>query len=66
MVNSLTSFLVQVIFPWELANFGAAATFAVYGGFALLSLILVAKFFPETKGRTLEEITADFEKSAKR
>lgn len=66
MVNSLTSFLVQVIFPWELANFGAAATFAVYGGFALLSLFLVAKFFPETKGRTLEEITANFEKSAKR
>ncbi|HBL21786.1 MAG TPA: MFS transporter, partial [Alteromonas mediterranea] len=64
MVNSLTSFLVQVIFPWELANLGAAATFAIYGGFALLSLILVAKFFPETKGRSLEDITKDFEQYA--
>ncbi len=64
MVNSLTSFLVQVIFPWELANLGAAATFAIYGGFALVSLILVAKFFPETKGRTLEEITEEFEQCA--
>ena len=64
MVNSLTSFLVQVVFPWELANLGAAATFAIYGGFALVSLILVAKFFPETKGRTLEEITEEFERSA--
>ncbi|MED5234875.1 MAG: MFS transporter, partial [Pseudomonadota bacterium] len=64
MVNSLTSFLVQVIFPWELANLGAAATFAIYGVFALVSLILVAKFFPETKGRTLEEITEEFEQCA--
>ena len=64
MVNSLTSFLVQVVFPWELANLGAAATFAIYGVFALVSLILVAKFFPETKGRTLEEITEEFERSA--
>jgi len=64
MVNSLTSFLVQMVFPWELANLGAAATFAIYGGFALVSLILVAKLFPETKGRSLEDITKDFEQFA--
>ncbi|GFD69300.1 sugar porter family MFS transporter [Alteromonas sp. KUL106] len=64
MVNSLTSFLVQMVFPWELANLGAAATFAIYGGFALVSLILVAKLFPETKGRSLEDITKDFEQYA--
>ncbi|MFZ8199533.1 sugar porter family MFS transporter [Alteromonas portus] len=64
VVNSLTSFLVQIIFPWELANLGAAATFAIYGGFALISLILVAKLFPETKGRSLEDITKDFEQHA--
>lgn len=64
MVNSLTSFLVQMVFPWELANLGAAATFAIYGSFALVSLILVAKLFPETKGRSLEDITKDFEQFA--
>ncbi|WP_334049929.1 sugar porter family MFS transporter [Alteromonas gracilis] len=64
VINSLTSFLVQIIFPWELANLGAASTFAIYGGFALVSLILVAKLFPETKGRSLEDITKDFEQFA--
>ncbi|BFT31812.1 hypothetical protein D210916BOD24_29880 [Alteromonas sp. D210916BOD_24] len=64
VINSLTSFLVQFVFPWELANFGAALTFAIYGGFAIVSLILVAKFFPETKGRTLEQITEGFERFA--
>jgi sugar porter (SP) family MFS transporter len=56
VINSLTSFLVQLVFPWELMNLGAAATFFIYGIFALLSLGLVVRFFPETKGRTLEQI----------
>ena len=64
VINSLTSFLVQIIFPWELANLGAATTFAIYGCFALISLILVAKLFPETKGRSLEDITRNFEHKA--
>jgi MFS family permease len=64
VINSLTSFLVQIIFPWELANLGAATTFAIYGCFALVSLILVAKLFPETKGKSLEDITRNFEHEA--
>lgn len=64
VINSSTSFMVQFVFPWELANFGAAVTFAIYGGFAVVSLILVIKFFPETKGKTLEQITASFERLA--
>ena len=61
VINSLTSFLVQLVFPWELMNFGAAATFFIYGIFALVSLALVVRFFPETKGRTLEQITENFQ-----
>jgi hypothetical protein len=61
VINSLTSFLVQLVFPWELMNLGAAATFFSYGIFALVSLVLVVKYFPETKGKTLEQITASFE-----
>ena len=60
VVNSLTSFLVQIIFPWELATIGAAATFAIYGSFAMVSLLLVAKLFPETKGKSLEALTEEF------
>jgi MFS family permease len=61
VINSLTSFLVQLVFPWELMNLGAAATFFSYGIFALVSLVLVVKYFPETKGKTLEQITESFE-----
>ena len=28
-VNSLSSFLVQLVFPWELSNLGPTATFAI-------------------------------------
>ncbi|MEG3767854.1 sugar porter family MFS transporter [Alteromonas sp. 14N.309.X.WAT.G.H12] len=56
VINSLTSFLVQFLFPWELMHVGAAATFAIYGAFAVVSLVLVLTLFPETKGRTLEQI----------
>jgi MFS family permease len=57
VINALTSFVVQLVFPWELMNFGAAITFALYGAFAVISLFLVVRYFPETKGRTLEEIS---------
>ncbi|MBU2977757.1 sugar porter family MFS transporter [Alteromonas sp. C1M14] len=56
VVNALTSFSVQFLFPWELMHLGAAVTFAIYGGFAVISLLLVLTLFPETKGRTLEQI----------
>jgi SP family arabinose:H+ symporter-like MFS transporter len=56
LINSGVSFLVQLIFPWELANLGATLTFAIYGGFAFIGLIIILKFLPETKGKTLEEL----------
>jgi sugar porter (SP) family MFS transporter len=57
-VNSAVSFLVQLVFPWELANFGSALTFLIYGLFGLLGLIFVLIVVPETKGRSLEELEA--------
>ncbi|MEP4300133.1 MAG: MFS transporter, partial [Paraglaciecola sp.] len=56
LINSGVSFLVQLLFPWELANLGAAFTFAFYGGFALIGLAIILKFLPETKGKSLEEL----------
>ena len=56
VVNSMVSFGVQFMFPWELENLGSAMTFAIYGGFALIGFILVVRLFPETKGKTLEEL----------
>ena len=58
LINSATSFLVQLLFPWELANIGSAGTFFVYGAFAVVGLVLVTRLLPETKGRSLEELEA--------
>jgi MFS transporter, SP family, arabinose:H+ symporter len=55
-INSGVSFGVQLVFPWELANLGSAATFLLYGLFALAGLILLMMLLPETKGKTLEEL----------
>ena len=54
--NSLVSFTVQQVFPWELSHLGPAGTFLIFGIFATLALIFTIKFIPETKGKTLEEI----------
>jgi sugar porter (SP) family MFS transporter len=54
--NSLVSASVTLIFPWELARFGSAGTFLGYGLMALVGLLFLAIYAPETKGRTLEEL----------
>ena len=56
LINSGVSFLVQLIFPWELAVFGSATTFLIYGVFAVIGLVIIMKLLPETKGRSLEEL----------
>ncbi|MCB0587010.1 MAG: sugar porter family MFS transporter [Phaeodactylibacter sp.] len=55
-INSAISFLVQLIFPWELASFGSSLTFLIYGLFAALGLIFILLVVPETKGKSLEEL----------
>lgn len=56
LINSAVSFAVQLVFPWELQNLGNAATFLVYGVFALVGLVIVMRVLPETKGRSLEQL----------
>ena len=56
LINSGVSFLVQWIFPWELATFGSATTFLIYGVFAAIGLVFVVRVIPETKGKSLEEL----------
>lgn len=63
VANSAVSFLVQLVFPWELATFGAAITFLVYGIMAFIGLVLVFKFLPETKGKSLEELESSLAKA---
>jgi MFS family permease len=56
LINSAVSFIVQLVFPWELANFGSAMTFLIYGLFAAVGLVFIMLVLPETKGRSLEEL----------
>ena len=56
LINSAVSFLVQLVFPWELDNFGNATTFLIYGLFAVAGLVFILKMIPETKNKTLEEL----------
>ena len=63
LINSAVSFSVQLVFPWELANFGSAVTFLIYGVFAALGLAFVIVVLPETKGKSLEELEAKLARS---
>ncbi len=57
--NSLVSFSVTLVFPWELSHVGPSGTFFIYGGMALLSLFFAAIFIPETKEKSLEQLEKD-------
>ena len=46
----------MLLFPWQLANLGNAATFFIYGVFAVVGLLLIARLLPETRGKSLEEL----------
>jgi SP family arabinose:H+ symporter-like MFS transporter len=65
LVNSTVCFLVQLVFPWQMEKFGGATTFLIYGVFALVGLLLMAKMLPETRGRSLEELEAIEEPSVR-
>jgi SP family arabinose:H+ symporter-like MFS transporter len=56
LINSAVSFLVQLVFPWELATLGSATTFLIYGVFAAFGLAFILLRVPETKGKSLEEL----------
>ena len=59
LINSGVSFLVQLLFPWELENLGNAMTFLIFGVFAVIGLIVVWRLLPETKGKSLEQLETE-------
>ncbi len=58
VVNSSVSFIVQIVFPWELQYIGGAATFLIYAAFAIAGICVVLRVMPETKGLSLERLEA--------
>ncbi len=59
-INGFASWLVSRIFPWELSNLGIATTFLIYGAIAVIGFFLFLKILPETKGKSLEAIEAEY------
>ena len=56
LLNSAVSFLVQLIFPWELSHLGNTSAYAIFGILAVIGFFLLFRTLPETKGKSLEEI----------
>ncbi len=61
--NGLVSFSVTAVFPREMANLGPAITYLAQAAMAVLTLLFVLAFVPETKGRSLEELGIALSKS---
>lgn len=61
--NSLVSFTVVQLFPWELENLGPATTFFIFGMLAAASFLFTLLYVPETKGRSLEELERELVRS---
>jgi hypothetical protein len=56
--SGASNFLVSVTFLSLIRTAGDSATFFIYAGFCILTLIFVRFVMPETKGRELESISA--------
>lgn len=52
----LTNFVVTISFPILLTSIGLGGAYALYAGFAVVSLFIVRALVVETKGRSLEEM----------
>jgi sugar porter (SP) family MFS transporter len=55
-ISSMVSYFVQQFFPWLLTNLGASQIFLFYAISGLIGYLLILKFMPETKNKTIEEI----------
>lgn len=56
-----TNFLIGLIFPSLVAYIGVAVTFLIFAGCTTVSMVFVARYIPETRNRTLEEIENHFQ-----
>jgi len=53
----ISNYIVSSTFP-SLCDWSIGGTYLIYGGFSILSAIFVLTMVPETKGKTLEEMSS--------
>lgn len=59
----LVNFAIALVFPSAISAFGVSTTFLGFVVLGVSAIALVARFVPETRGLSLEEIEARFEAS---
>ncbi|WP_109489056.1 MFS transporter [Occallatibacter savannae] len=64
VINQLVSAILQAIFLPFVAKHSYSSMFYLFASFTVVYFLTTTFLFPETKGKTLEEIEAFFEKTA--
>jgi MFS family permease len=62
LINQAVSTSIAAVFLPTVGKYGYGTMFLGFAGFTVIYFITAAFFLPETKGKTLEEIEAHFEK----
>jgi MFS transporter, SP family, arabinose:H+ symporter len=63
-VNWLANFVIIVAFPVMNTAFGLPAVMLLFTGLAVLAFLFVARYLPETKGLSVEEVVQVFERQS--
>ena len=58
-ITSMASIVVVQLFPWQVSTIGIAGTFGIYALVTIFTIVLVQRYVPETKGKSLEQIQQD-------
>jgi MFS family permease len=62
LVQTLSSWAISELFPWQLDTFGAANIFLMYGFIGAMGFIVMYFILPETKGKSIELIEKELVK----
>ncbi len=65
-VTTIVNYIVTQFFPWELATFGAATTWMIYAVISVAGMVVLYRWLPETKNKTIEEVELAFEEAGKK
>jgi hypothetical protein len=63
LTNQFTNWLVAILAP-ILLDASSSAAYFLFGGLALATVVVLAAYMPETRGRTLEDIQEAFHRPA--